>query len=149
MQDSYPLARHGLAHFADRFGASASFLCAAHCAALPFVLALLPALGLGFLADHAFERGFIMGASVFASVTLIRGYQRHRVRSALLFLVPGLMLLWAGGFLFDLHAHLGWHSALVALGGSCVALGHLTNLRLLHGYEHGACCERHGDPRVV
>ncbi|MGA9422653.1 MAG: MerC domain-containing protein [Rhodanobacteraceae bacterium] len=149
MQDSYPPVREGLAHFADRLGASASFLCAVHCAALPFVLALLPALGLGFLADHAFERGFIVCASVFASVTLIHGYQRHRVPRALLFLVPGLTLLWAGGFLFDLNAHLGWHSALVALGGSCVALGHLTNLRLLHDGEHGACCERQADPSVV
>ncbi|HXD83673.1 MAG TPA: MerC domain-containing protein, partial [Rudaea sp.] len=59
-----PLLEHSppdraLAHAADRLGAAASLLCAVHCAALPFVLALLPALGLGFLANHGFERAFI------------------------------------------------------------------------------------------
>ena len=49
-----------LSEAADRIGASASFLCALHCAALPFVFALLPALGLGFLGDdevRMFETG--------------------------------------------------------------------------------------------
>jgi MerC mercury resistance protein len=133
--------RGALAHFADRLGAVASFLCALHCAALPFVFALLPALGLGFLADHGFERGFIICASLLALATLIYGYRRHHARRAFFFLLPGLSLLWIGGFVFDLHGGVGWHSLMVALGGSGVALAHLTNLRLVHGHEHGACCE--------
>lgn len=132
--------RSGVAHFADRLGAAASFLCAVHCAALPFVLALLPALGLGFLADHGFERGFIMCASLLALATLVYGYRRHRTRRAILLLLPALALLWIGGFVFDAHLGLGWHSLLVALGGSGVALAHLTNLRLVHGHEQGECC---------
>lgn len=134
VQTSSPLERHGIAQFADRLGAGASFLCAVHCAALPFVLALLPALGLGFLADHGFERGFIVCASALASATLIRGYHCHRISRPLLFLLPGLVLLWVGGFLLDPHASLAFHSTLVALGGSCIALAHLTNLRLAHGH---------------
>ncbi len=141
--------QRALPHLADRVGATASFLCAVHCAALPFVLALLPALGLGFLADHGFERGFIAFASVLASATLIYGYRRHGVRHALLLLVPGLILLWAGGFVFDESTSLGVHATLVALGGSCVALAHLTNLRLLHGHEHGECCEHSHGPAIV
>jgi len=132
--------RSALAHVADRVGALASFLCALHCAALPFVLALLPALGLGFLADHGFERGFIMCATLFALATLVYGYRRHHARRALAFLVPALALLWIGGFVFDVHGGLGWHSLLVALGGSGVALAHLTNLRLVHGHEQAECC---------
>jgi hypothetical protein len=137
------------AHVADRIGATASFLCALHCAALPFVLALLPALGLGFLADHGFERGFIICASGLALATLVHGYRRHRARRAFAFLLPGLTLLWLGGFVFDAHAGLGWHSLLVACGGSCVALAHLTNLRLVHGHEQGACCEDDHDHAIV
>src|SRR5882724_9861290 len=120
------------AHIADRVGATASFLCALHCAALPFVLAVLPAVGLGFLADHGFERSFIICASLLATATLVYGFQRHRTRRAFAFLLPGLALLWGGGFVFDAHTGLGWHALLVALGGSCVALAHLTNLRLVH-----------------
>jgi len=135
--------RGALAHLADRIGAVASFLCALHCAALPFVLALLPALGLGFLADHGFERGFIVCASLLALVTLVYGYRRHHTRRALAFLLPALALLWIGGFVFDLHSVPVWHSLLVALGGSGVALAHLTNLRLVHGHERGVCCTQH------
>ena len=35
----------------DRSGASVSILCALHCALTPMVLTLLPAIGLGILAD--------------------------------------------------------------------------------------------------
>lgn len=141
--------RSAFAHFADRVGATASFLCALHCAALPFVLALLPALGLGFLADHGFERGFIVCASGFALATLAYGYRRHRASRAFGFLLPGLTLLWLGGFVFDTHSGVGWHSLLVALGGSGIALAHLTNLRLVHGHEQGVCCEHDHDHAIV
>jgi hypothetical protein len=122
--------RNVLAHAVDRVGATASLLCAIHCAALPFLLAILPALGLGFLASHGFERGFIAFASVLALTMAAVGYRRHRIASAFVLLVPGLLLLWIGGFAFDLgHAPM-LHSVFVVLGGSCVSLAHFINLRL-------------------
>ena len=124
--------RPSIAEFADRIGATASLICALHCAALPFVLAVLPALGLGFLADHLFERIFIACASAFAITVLLRGYRHHHDRRPLALLIPGLALLWVGGFLIDGHETVGLHALLVVLGGSGVALAHLTNLRLQH-----------------
>src|ERR1700755_1189889 len=96
-----PQTHRPLSGFADRLGAMASFLCAVHCALLPFVLAALPAFGLGFLADHGFEHGFIFCATLLALVTLVHGYRRHRARRALALLIPGLVLLWIGGFVVD------------------------------------------------
>src|SRR3954471_1630160 len=126
-------ARHvPLAHVADRLGATASLICALHCAALPFVLAVLPALGLGFLADHLFERIFIACASALALTVLLHAYRRHRDAHALMLLAPGLALLWIGGYLVDGHDTVGLHALLVVLGGSGVALAHLTNLRIQH-----------------
>jgi len=124
---------------ADRFGATASFLCAIHCAALPLVIAALPALGLGFLADHRFERTFIAFASVLALTTLITGYRRHQRFSAFWFLGPGLLLLLAG-MVIDHEDGASLHAVLVAVGGTLVALAHLTNLRLSHGHVHSAAC---------
>jgi len=124
--------RHSAAQLADRVGATASFICALHCAALPFVMAVLPALGLGFLADHLFERIFIACASTLALAVLAHGYRRHHDARALRMLAPGFALLWTGGFLVDGHDTIGLHALLVVLGGSCVALAHLTNLRLQH-----------------
>lgn len=131
-------AHDALAHVADRVGAVASFLCAVHCAALPFVLTVLPALGLGFLGDHRFERIFIAFASALALGSLIRGYRRHRVASALWVAGAGIALLWTGAWLFDSGDRPVMHAALVTLGGCCVALAHMLNLRLTHLF--GACC---------
>ena len=55
---------------ADRVGAVASFLCAIHCALLPFVLALLPFMGLEFLADHRLERAFVLFDGLLAVLVL-------------------------------------------------------------------------------
>jgi hypothetical protein len=129
-----------IARIADRFGATASFLCAVHCAALPFVIALLPALGLSFLADHRFERGFITFASALALTTLILGFRRHRQFRAFWFLVPGIVLL-TSGILVDSDQSTSLHALLVAAGGTLVALSHLTNLRLAHVHVHSAACE--------
>jgi uncharacterized membrane protein YjjB (DUF3815 family) len=125
--------------FADRFGATASFLCAVHCALLPLVVASLPAIGLSFLANHRFERGFITFASALALTMLIVGFRRHRQFRAFWFLVPGIVLL-AAGIVVDFEGNAIAHAVLVAMGGTLVALSHLTNLRLAHGHVHDAAC---------
>ena len=129
-----------VANLADRLGATASFLCAIHCAALPFVLALLPALGLSFLADHGFERGFIAFASVLASWSIGSSYRRHRRPHAVWLLLPGLALLWLGAFIVDEHYGLGIHAVLVAIGGALLAGAHWTNLRFARGHRDGLEC---------
>jgi hypothetical protein len=132
---------HSLFHrLADRFGATASFLCAVHCAALPVIIAALPALGLSFLANHRFERGFIAFASVLATTTFIMGFRRHRRFHAFWFLIPGLMFLTAG-VIVDFDSSAIAHAVLVSIGGTLVAVSHLTNLRLAHGHVHDAACE--------
>jgi hypothetical protein len=128
------------ARIADRFGASASFLCAVHCAVLPLIIAVLPAIGLGFLADHRFERGFIAFAGALALTTFWIGFRRHRRFRAFWFLAPGIALLLAGIAVdFDQSAKL--HAVLVSIGGTLVAIAHLTNLKLAHGHVHDAACE--------
>ena len=60
------------------------------------------------------------------------------VGHALALMAPGLVLLWLGGFVFDLETWGGWHAALVATGGSAVALAHIVNLRLSLAIR--SCC---------
>lgn len=126
---------------ADRVGAMASFLCAIHCAALPFVLALLPLLGLGFLADHRFERGFVIFACVLALISLLNGYRRHRRSLPLRLAMPGLALLLIGVTFAERYS-IGLHSALVTCGGLLVAAAHFVNLRADRqlGHVHSADC---------
>jgi hypothetical protein len=122
------------AALADRFGATASFLCAVHCALLPFVIAVLPALGLGFLADHSIERAFVLFACTLAVTMLGLGYRRHGSAKALALLFPGIALLLAG-VLVDFERATTLHAALVTCGGTLVALAHIVNLRLSHRHD--------------
>ncbi|WNL47695.1 MerC domain-containing protein [Dyella sp. BiH032] len=126
---------------ADRIGATASFLCAIHCAALPFVLALLPLFGLGFLADHRFERAFVVFACVLALASLLSGYRRHRRAAPLRLALPGLALLLMGVTVAE-NFSIGMHSTLVTCGGLLVAAAHFVNLRVdrEQGHVHGADC---------
>ncbi len=128
---------------ADRVGATASFLCAVHCALLPFVLALLPFVGLGFLADHRFERGFVLFACVLAAFALGRGFRRHQEPLPLLLAAPGIALLLLGVTYMEGHSIIV-HSALVTCGGLLLASAHFVNLRndrRLHGaHVRGVQC---------
>ncbi len=134
-----------IARAADRFGATVSFLCALHCALLPLVIAVLPMMGLGFLADHGFERMVVVFAATLALASLLLGFRRHQSLRAFVMLVPGIALLFAGIVVDFDHGAVG-HAALVSAGGVLVALSHVVNLRLthaharLHAHMHDGCC---------
>lgn len=121
----------------DRFGAVASFVCAVHCALLPIVFGVLPALGLAFLADHRIERAFVVFAIALATTSLLFGLRRHGSWRAFWVLIPGIVLLVAGLVVGESHANT-LHAVLVSIGGALVALSHLVNLRLDH--VHGPDC---------
>ena len=113
--------------FLDRIGATGSLLCAIHCALLPVAIAALPALGVGLLADHRVEVGFIAFASVLGASSLAWGWWRHRQPAAVRLLLPGLALLWLGVLFPWLHDSRLLHAL-------------VRNLRLNHCALHGAGC---------
>jgi hypothetical protein len=125
---------------ADRIGATASMLCAVHCALLPLAIALLPSLGLAAWLGEGFEEGFVVFATLFGLFTLYSGYRKHRALRALRLLVPGLAILWFGVLYAPLHHSLWPHAATMTLGGALVGLAHLANLRLTAVHVHDAGC---------
>ena len=135
-----PPSRFAFHRWVDSVGSAGAMLCAIHCAALPFALAALPALGLGLLASSGFERGFVTFATALAVASLWQGYRRHRVYRALAFLVPGLLAVWAGVMVPALHEHAVRHAVAMSIGGTLIAVAHLINLRLTHGHVHDAGC---------
>ncbi|TAN08152.1 MAG: MerC domain-containing protein [Rhodanobacteraceae bacterium] len=129
--------RH-VATLVDRVGATASLLCAVHCVLLPFVLALLPLIGLEFLAGHTFERVFVTCAALLAGGSILAGYRRHRRPQALFLMVPGIALL-VFGIAIDLDANVLVHTVSVVTGGVLVASAHITNLVCSHRQHRLTC----------
>ena len=55
----------------DWVGVVASFGCAVHCAAMPFVISFLPALGLSFLANEMFHRWMALACFLIAMAAFV------------------------------------------------------------------------------
>lgn len=64
-------------HWSDSLGMLASIGCAIHCAAMPFVIANLPSLGLNFLADESFHKWMAVACFAIALAAFVPGFRRH------------------------------------------------------------------------
>ncbi len=125
-----PTVEHTHAHagtLLDRFGAFLGFACAIHCIAVPLLFGVLPAIGLGFLADHHFDLTIVAIASVCAVFAARSGYREHRDARVVAGFVGAIALLGLG--------HLIGEEGLAGripsvLGGISLAVTHLVNLRL-------------------
>jgi hypothetical protein len=133
----------------DRLGFSASTLCAIHCAAMPFVVSVLPALGLGFLGGGAFELAMIAVSIIIASFSLGSSYRVHGKLNALMVMTSGGMLLVFNFFGHESHSALveTLHPYIAAFAGLMIASAHWINMRLCKSCE---VCEHdhdhtHGD----
>jgi hypothetical protein len=116
---------------ADRVGIVGSVLCAVHCAVVPLLVALLPALGLGLFGGADLDQMVAVFATVLGVTSLSVGFRRHRAFRAWALMLPGLGLLWAVSFT-ELHDHSTSHALLMVAGGLLVAGAHFVNLRLTH-----------------
>ena len=84
--------------WSDRIGILASIGCAVHCAAMPFVLAYLPSLGLSFLADESFHKWMAIGCFAVAMTAFIPGFRKHRRITPLVTGGVGLVMICFAAF---------------------------------------------------
>ncbi len=84
--------------FRDSLGIFASIGCAIHCAAMPFVIAYLPALGLSFLADEAFHKWMALVCFLIAIVAFIPGIRKHGNWTPISIGAVGLVLITFAAF---------------------------------------------------
>lgn len=125
---AHPHVHHGAsAAFTDRVGAVLGFACAVHCVAVPIWIGVLPAVGLGFLADHAFDLTIVGIAAVFALFASRSGWRTHRDGRVVAGFVGAVALLVLGHVLGE-ESLLGRVPSI--LGGLALAVSHLANLRL-------------------
>jgi hypothetical protein len=124
----------------DKVGATASLLCAIHCALMPLVITLLPLVGLSFLADSRVEWALIALSATLGVTSLCLGYREHRSRRALGVLGAGLGLL-ALGRIMEQYSTTPWGVPIVVLGGVTIAGAHLLNRLLCQSCRR---CHTHG-----
>jgi len=131
-------SRHALL---DKTGATASLLCALHCALMPFLFSVLPVIGMGFLASEVFEWILFGTSALLGTFSLCLGFKKHRNRKALLVLSLGLCLLAAGRMTHEhtIDANYG-QAILMVLGGLIVSTSHLLNYRLCQNCKR---CQGH------
>lgn len=131
--DRQPVASDELARVnkLDRAGATASFLCAIHCALMPLIVTLLPLLGLSFLASEPVEWALLASSATLGSSSLCLGFRKHRKRQVFMVLGIALALLVAGRIFHEHHFGV-WGPVFMVLGGFTMMGAHLLNHRLCH-----------------
>jgi len=85
----------------DWAGMVASIGCAIHCAAMPFVVAYLPALGLSFLADAAFHQWMAVGCFAIALTAFAPGLRKHGQWTPVIVGSVGLVMISIAAFGFS------------------------------------------------
>jgi hypothetical protein len=112
----------------DALGAAASLACAVHCAALPALVALAPAIGMSWLASERAGWAAIGVVAFIAAASLLRGQRRHGQTGPLVVAGAGVITLVLSESITGGSRPAGTVTAVA--GGVLVATAHLINLRL-------------------
>lgn len=114
--------------WSDWVGMVASIGCAIHCAAMPFVIAYLPALGLSFLADEAFHKWMAVGCFGIALVAFLPGLRDHGNWKPVSIASVGLAMISVAAFGFAGECC-----------PSCEAIGATTTTNVVSGCTEAGC----------
>ena len=120
----------------DRIGAGVSFVCAIHCALMPFVIALLPFAGHSFLADERLENIIVAISIALAGLSIWAGIRIHGERRLLILFGAALVFIVGGRGVEGGP----WETPCMVLGGLLFVCGHFLNHRLRHCVQ--ACCAK-------
>ena len=85
----------------DFAGVTASLACAIHCAAMPLVIAYLPALGLSWMAEEGFHQAMAGLCIAIALAAFVPGWRKHRRPSPVLLGAVGLAFLMGAAFIME------------------------------------------------
>lgn len=110
----------------NRVGAWVSIACAIHCAAMPFLLSVLPLLGMEFLASHFLEIAMLSAGLGFGAYGILKAYfQTHRHPLPVALLALGASLVISGMFLIPESLE----PVVVPSGALLVGIAQVVNIR--------------------
>lgn len=122
----------------DNLGIAASVLCLIHCLAMPFLIAILPFLGLKFLDSH--ESHIWLGSAIiaFALFAIVPGYWKHKKVGILAGMVVGVGLVMVGSYFSHIFALEEVELPVVIAGNLTLVTTHILNMRQVR-----SCCDHH------
>jgi hypothetical protein len=115
----------------DLMGASASIVCAAHCAVVALALGLMPVLG--FMANPWIDIAFLIATLAIGVASLVPSWLHHNQRRPLVFFGVGVAILVFARLLGNRP---GLEFVLVLVGATYVVSAHWQNRRLLKACAH-------------
>lgn len=134
----------------DKLGAIASAICAVHCLLTGVALGLLSFIGLGFIGSPPAEIAFISIALIVGAWAIFHGVRKHHSWLPAAIFVLGLIFIALSHFGLPFlnrpnvephHTPMG--TAFSVLGGLCLVLFHVVNLRLQRGCSCNSCTHVH------
>jgi hypothetical protein len=138
----------------DIIGASASLLCAIHCAVLPLLATTLPLIGLNFINEEWFEWSVFSSTILIAFLCFTSGYKEHRNILPMLIGLFGLISLITGKII--LHNQIShdkvstinisdFSHILLFSGGILIAFAHIKNISFRKKRHNKICtkCTTH------
>lgn len=120
----------------DTLGIAASSLCLVHCLAMPFVIGILPFIGMQFLEGHKAHvvlAGFVLS---FALLAVVPGYLKHRRADILATMLIGLGLVLFATFGAQFTLGEKWELPLITAGNLILVATHLRNRGLHKCIDH-------------
>ncbi len=120
----------------DNLGIIASILCLIHCMAMPFLIALLPFIGLQFLESH--ESHLLLGTVIiaFALFAIVPGYLKHKSRRILTGMIVGVGAVLVGSFFSHSFGLEAYEMPFLVGGNLTLVATHLLNMRRVK-----SCCD--------
>lgn len=120
----------------DRIGITATSLCALHCILLPVIIPALPLLGIGFLADHAWEHIFLIVTAILGTIAMLSGFRKyHKKLYPFYLLILGVVVYWQK---HDFSEEL--QPFFIIIGATLIVAAHLINLKLCNNCKQ---CTEH------
>jgi len=120
----------------DNLGIAASVICLIHCLAMPFLLAMLPMLGLSFLDTE--EAHWVLAACIllFAMVAIFPAYLKHKKPSILAAMIVGMILVVFGAFFAEHTLGHAYEMPLLVVGNLILVATHWRNRSLIKCCDH-------------
>ncbi len=116
----------------DSLGMLASTVCMVHCMAMPFVIGLLPAIGLSFLEGHAAHQILAFFVVGFALAAVLPAYLKHKRASVLWSMIGGIALVLLATFGSGVLFPESYELPLITVGNMIVVFSHWRNRHLLN-----------------